>query len=190
MGRKIKAIETMYAGRFLRSRLEARWAVFFDALGITWEYEMRSMEIGGEWYIPDFELMGGKILVEIKPNGIGRRELDRVARIQDIFLKKKSCTPDMWLVQGSPAYDDYRITVPGMTTPAVFADCRHCDGFGLTCINGDWWGDVGNHDCKHNDKRPVPEGDRVLRAYRLAMSRRFEEHKQTDDTRESRGAAA
>lgn len=35
----IQAIETRYAGCRFRSRLEARWAVFFDTLGIKWEYE-------------------------------------------------------------------------------------------------------------------------------------------------------
>lgn len=35
----IKAIETNYAGCRFRSRIEARWAVFFDTLGIRYEYE-------------------------------------------------------------------------------------------------------------------------------------------------------
>lgn len=35
----IKAIETSYKGYRFRSRLEARWAVFFDALGVSWKYE-------------------------------------------------------------------------------------------------------------------------------------------------------
>ena len=33
---RIKAIETSYKGYLFRSRLEARWAVFFDALGLVW----------------------------------------------------------------------------------------------------------------------------------------------------------
>lgn len=35
----LTAIETEYGGYKFRSRLEARWAVFFDMLGIKWEYE-------------------------------------------------------------------------------------------------------------------------------------------------------
>ncbi len=35
----IKAIETRYKGYRFRSRLEARWAVYFDTLGWKWEYE-------------------------------------------------------------------------------------------------------------------------------------------------------
>ena len=36
---RIIALPTKYAGIQFRSRLEARWAVFFDALKIKWEYE-------------------------------------------------------------------------------------------------------------------------------------------------------
>ena len=36
---EMKAIQTEYKGYLFRSRLEARWAVFFDACGVDWEYE-------------------------------------------------------------------------------------------------------------------------------------------------------
>jgi len=35
----LRPLETKYRGCRFRSRLEARWAVFFDALGIKWWYE-------------------------------------------------------------------------------------------------------------------------------------------------------
>jgi len=51
----MKAIETHYKGYRFRSRLEARWAVFFDALGIEWEYEKEGYDLGGAGlYLPDF----------------------------------------------------------------------------------------------------------------------------------------
>lgn len=40
----IAAIPTRYAGCHFRSRLEARWAVFFDTLGIKWEYEPEGLK--------------------------------------------------------------------------------------------------------------------------------------------------
>lgn len=60
----IKAIETRYAGCHFRSRLEARWAVFFDALKIEWQYEPQGFELnrkltllpGKIKYLPDFWL--------------------------------------------------------------------------------------------------------------------------------------
>lgn len=54
---RIKAIQTRYKGYRFRSRLEARWAVFFDALGITWEYEKEGFDFDGiDYYLPDFWL--------------------------------------------------------------------------------------------------------------------------------------
>ena len=35
----IRAIETSYDGYRFRSRLEARWAVFFNEAGIEYQYE-------------------------------------------------------------------------------------------------------------------------------------------------------
>lgn len=56
---QIKAIQTAYKGYHFRSRLEARWAVFFDALGLKWEYEPEGFEMpGGVRYLPDFKVYG------------------------------------------------------------------------------------------------------------------------------------
>lgn len=52
----IKAIETVYKGYKFRSRLEARWAVFFDVCGVEWEYEPEGYNVDGLCYLPDFLL--------------------------------------------------------------------------------------------------------------------------------------
>lgn len=63
-----KAIETRYKGYRFRSRLEARWAVFFDALAVAWEYEHEGFELGKAGrYLPDFWLPHLRMWVEIKP---------------------------------------------------------------------------------------------------------------------------
>ena len=60
----IKAIPTTYAGVNFRSRLEARWAAFFDLCGWKWDYE--PLDLDG--WAPDFLLKGKiKALVEVKP---------------------------------------------------------------------------------------------------------------------------
>ena len=65
----IKPIETVYKGYRFRSRLEARWAVFFDALGIKYYYEHEGFDLKGEgWYLPDFWLPELKTWIEIKGN--------------------------------------------------------------------------------------------------------------------------
>lgn len=58
---QIKTIETQYKGYRFRSRLEARWAVFLDAIGWRWEYEPEGFELSdGTRYLPDFLLRAGK----------------------------------------------------------------------------------------------------------------------------------
>lgn len=61
----IKAIPTTYAGVKFRSRLEARWAAFFDLCGWKWDYE--PFDLDG--WAPDFLLLLpiAKMLAEVKP---------------------------------------------------------------------------------------------------------------------------
>lgn len=57
-------IRTEYKGTRFRSRLEARWAAFFDLIGWRWTYE--PIDAGG--WIPDFMIHGEKpFLVEVGP---------------------------------------------------------------------------------------------------------------------------
>ena len=60
----VQGIPTKYAALQFRSRLEAKWARFFDLCGWTWSYE--PYDLAG--WIPDFAL-GDKLqtLVEVKP---------------------------------------------------------------------------------------------------------------------------
>jgi hypothetical protein len=81
----IKAIETRYKGYRFRSRLEARWAVFFDALGIEWLYEDQGYVLpDGTCYLPDFFLpkLYGGMFVEVKPRGHDSPEARALARSQ------------------------------------------------------------------------------------------------------------
>lgn len=61
------AIPTTYAGIRFRSRLEAKWAAFFDQLGWEWSYE--PFDLNG--WIPDFQIRivgrAQPTLVEVKP---------------------------------------------------------------------------------------------------------------------------
>lgn len=69
---EVKPIETEYNGYRFRSRLEARWAVFFDTAGIPYEYEPEGFELDdGTKYLPDFYLPAFELYVEIKPTVSG-----------------------------------------------------------------------------------------------------------------------
>lgn len=63
----IKAIETEYNGYKFRSRLEAKWAVFFDLAGIKYEYEPEGYkQEDGAQYLPDFYLPDANVYAEVK----------------------------------------------------------------------------------------------------------------------------
>lgn len=77
----IRAIETEYNGYRFRSRLEARWAVFFDAAGIRYEYEPEGFDMDGERYLPDFWLpdIDDGIYVEVK-GPMGDADYEKIKR--------------------------------------------------------------------------------------------------------------
>ncbi|MBI4739893.1 hypothetical protein HY772_10275 [Candidatus Woesearchaeota archaeon] len=65
---EIQNIREWYNGVRFRSRLEAKWAVFWDALGVRYFYEYEGFELPSGRYVPDFWLPHLEIWVEIKPN--------------------------------------------------------------------------------------------------------------------------
>jgi len=76
------AIETRYKGHRFRSRLEARWAIYFDAEGIRWEYEKEGYVLNnGKKYLPDFWLPDVKMFAEVKPEPFTREEIDKCERL-------------------------------------------------------------------------------------------------------------
>lgn len=65
----ISPIETHYAGCRFRSRLEARWAVFFNHMQWEWEFEPEGFETDSGRYLPDFRVSStsGTHWFEVKP---------------------------------------------------------------------------------------------------------------------------
>lgn len=65
----MRALPAIYNGQRFASRLECRWAYFWDALGVPWSYEPEVLELAGDapiTYIPDFFLPDMQCWVEIK----------------------------------------------------------------------------------------------------------------------------
>jgi len=87
----IKAIETQWKGYRFRSRLEARWAVFFERIGVEWQYEPQGFQ--REWpfgevhkYLPDFRITIGSnaYWVEVKGNKNWLKEnFDEIQALHD-----------------------------------------------------------------------------------------------------------
>jgi hypothetical protein len=84
----IQAIETEYKGVLFRSRLEARWAMFLDMIGLSWEYEPGWYQFDTDvaWgqgpptrYAPDFLVSGlvcepHRLFLEVKREGLSLDE--------------------------------------------------------------------------------------------------------------------
>jgi len=170
----IKAIETKYKGYRFRSRLEARWAVFFDAIGVEWLYEHEGFDLGGEdgWYLPDFWFPLWGCFAEIKPS-----DMERGCLIKPTALAWNHYQPVMLISGGSPWPDDYRIEYfypeAGVEWYGEFVLCRKCSGVCLLSKDGSMFREVGQHTCKDNDKYPGRD-ERIIQAYTAARSARFE----------------
>lgn len=86
MNQPIRAIETRYAGCRFRSRLEARHAVFFDALGVEWDFEAQGFHTPAGGYLPDFYLPDTNLYVEIKGPPPGEQELAKCQAVPNLII--------------------------------------------------------------------------------------------------------
>jgi hypothetical protein len=90
----IQAIETRYKGYRFRSRLEARWAVYFDALGIEWVYEQEGYKLpDGSLYLPDFYLPVLGCFAEVKPTKFTPEEYNKCTQLDKPCLLLDTQTP-------------------------------------------------------------------------------------------------
>jgi hypothetical protein len=71
----LTSINTSYDGNLFRSRLEARWAVFFNSLKIPYEYEKEGFSLSSGYYLPDFWLPKQNYWIEIKATYPNEEEL-------------------------------------------------------------------------------------------------------------------
>ncbi len=170
----ITALETNYEGINFRSRIEARWAVFLDALGIVWEYEKEGLDLEGTWYLPDFWLPQLELWLEIKGAAPTEREMWKAALLNQITDKK------VYIAHGDIPRDvDHYYTdqAPGMLLFDHGCDtdfqyfwslCRRCLKVGIT--NG------GRSDylcaCGHGHYTSLDER-RLYTAYDAARRERF-----------------
>lgn len=78
---QIKALPTVVDGVEYRSRLEARWATFFNAARIPFVYEPEGYDLNGIRYLPDFWLPEQKSFIEAKPEQPTQLESQKAQRL-------------------------------------------------------------------------------------------------------------
>jgi hypothetical protein len=98
----IPPLETYYKYWKFRSRTEARWAVLFDCLSITFEYEREGYPLRSGWYLPDFFLPKVSMWAEVKGADFTREELQKCA---DLAVETKC---GVLQLSGQPDFRHYR----------------------------------------------------------------------------------
>jgi hypothetical protein len=117
----IRAIETYYNGFRFRSRLEARWSIFFDALGLKFEYELQGYAMGEQCYLPDFWLPRLQLWAEVKP------DLEAVKKDEALYAAfVRSINQPLLLLVGTPDLTTYSLMRPARRGVSIgkFDFCR------------------------------------------------------------------
>lgn len=179
----IQTKPTLCQGVTFRSRLEARWAVFFTSCGLRWEYEPEGFDTDHGAYLPDFCVNGQ--LIEIKP----MVRLDEVslgmARLREI---QREFGYSLWILYGEPKEGGYLLQIVQAVESTtcemlcIFAQCRGCGRLSYGDLTLSAWGTVGHHPGCDTDRQPVIGTEWMQRAYKAAMSERFGERKQENPT--------
>jgi hypothetical protein len=184
----IKAIDTIYRGYRFRSRLEARWAVFMDAINVRFEYEGEGFAFDGVAYLPDFFLPDMNCFLEIKPTDPSEEEARKAELLCEhtgknvyILVGQPSCpchdTPNQWYGNNSQmhAYEYFEWDVPressvGYDHHLLWCECPKCGKIGI-----EFDGRAERIDCQCGcDRRYNFDSPRLVSAYNAARGYRFE----------------
>ena len=135
----IKPIEKQYKGRLFRSRLEARWAMVFDELGIGWEYEIEGFEFDdGTRYLPDFFIRETGWFVEVKPDveltEYEQRKINHLDANPPEYARGVCVTPKLELLR-LPTFPFPYENIASCYNSKIFSEKETANGVAWN----DWW---------------------------------------------------
>jgi len=178
----MKAIETKYKGYSFRSRTEARWAVFFDKLGLRWDYEEEGYVLRKTGcYLPDFKVILPSdeiIYCEVNHSEADDFAEDEIRKLRE-FANESGCK--VILLTGVPDFRAYNQILPGSPsntfTAAFFRDYGN-----YICTADEYWFQALKLDSNtgrlhfNADERRLRQalGQGLLDAVTAARSARFE----------------
>lgn len=187
------SIPVTYKGIHFRSHLEARWAVFFDTLGLKYEYEpaLERVRTGLRevMYAPDFHLESElfDLMVEIKPKKPEEGELVKAAawarELNDVLILFGSVVPppdgmNGWLMWG----DLEKGGPPILKKDYWFCECPRCGRIGIAlyggvpedCVESCFTNSEEDMDLLMSDELKGHVSPKMLDAYEKARTFRFE----------------
>lgn len=176
----MRSIPTRYNNRWFRSRLEARWAVMFDSIGVEYDYELDGKILGGVTYLCDFWIPRLKAWVEIKP---GKPHADEISKANRLSLGSRC---KVYVFDGAIRVSQsaiYRVPEATSVWPIgpdfcgedegySWCQCHQCGEFGI-----EFQGRSDRLSCacrKMGDRGHSTLSVALAMAYRQAMEQRFE----------------
>lgn len=178
----MKPLETYYRGYKFRSRLEARWAVFFDVLGVKYRYEAEGFKLPSGAFLPDFLLYlpgKAKVWAEIKPPNMPEEKLNRLERVVNDLYKETGIK--VLCIFGEPWPGEYNVAmVPDCLSHGGLKDQKYVFALGrkheaeLWLVDWDVGGVCLNPLVDDKGKYPLDNHPKLLKAYEKARSSRFE----------------
>lgn len=192
----IRPIETFYKGYRFRSRLEARWAVFFDMCGLKWEYEPEGYYLpDGSMYLPDFKIHGvdgrdgGDLYVEVKGemNDVDARKINSFVKagypnVEGIYTKSSTATLVVGNIPVGDCMDDITSYIEDEAYSHRGDKAWWPNYYNFETIDGDYFAAhpginrEGKFELFGDDSNYLQYMDQVAteRAYRVARQARFE----------------
>lgn len=152
----VAGIPTVYRGTNFRSRLEARWAAFFDLVGWPWVYE----PFDAHGWIPDFLIRGKRsFLVEVGPcvtEQDYRLKADKPSRFLELptLVVGASVQTGEFGDAGLFVNEFRRHPIIGS---ASWFNCAECGRMAIYC-DGDC-----HYPCGHHDTLPLPNLEHLWR---------------------------
>ena len=178
----MEALKTYYNGYEFRSRLEAKWAVYLDAIGAKYDYEPEGYKLkNGECYLPDFKIYAGKnsggrtpevFYLEVKgdPTEKDKRKCLGFAKEAPILVVKNlykvrngDWGRDCWLDDDiTPDWFNNFSTVDGDEYPCMLGASKNGE---IGLYGGDWMYSLGERSM---------DAEATIHAILKARSARFE----------------
>lgn len=183
---KTNAITTEYKGYKFRSRLEARWAVFFDEMKVKYLFESEGFNLAKGKYLPDFHLPDGirfyheetprkNVWVEVKPS----LELELYEK-RKISQFVKQTNNDVLLLAGDPGLDtDILYLTIDKEDKLVAQKVKIVElqnGF-LGLLDIDYFNNIADDGTKHAISQ-ISETHSLLSAYKGALQHKFDRQDQ------------
>lgn len=185
----MKPIETIYNGYRFRSRLEARWAVFFDTLGVDYEYEPEGFNLGnGVYYLPDFRVKcwGNRgqiwdepydLWIEVKGR-MSQEDKRKIERFVNANFPSGMCGME-YVENPLLILGDIPSGLSDMKMYFLEMDRDYMSSFNYQLIDGDSWVAMpAAYDGKFflwgADNSQIMNEEEVLKAYEIARKARFE----------------